>query len=120
MTYFVKIENATETRKRLLETTKDLLSILTAYHRAIDLRDQKLELLDRLKQTLADLGELCAEADRLLPERSFKEIEQYLPKESPKPPVQKSAPKRAPLKPGDQMDRLQSALANIEERLNNL
>lgn len=114
MSYFVRIENATEVRRGILETTKDFLSILSAYHHILDLRDKKLAVAKGIEGVLAELDELFTKAAAALPERSTKEVARYLPEEEPRP-----APQSKPVK-ASELDRLQEKLSLIEDRLNKL
>ncbi|RME31804.1 hypothetical protein D6789_01555 [Candidatus Woesearchaeota archaeon] len=114
MTYFVRIDNATAVRRAILETTKDFLGILSSYHHMLDMREQKMDVVQQLAKTLSELSELFTKADALLPERSTKEVEQFLPTETLAP---RTKPK--PVKTSE-LDRLQESLSLIEERLNKL
>ncbi len=123
MGYFVRIEDATGTRRRLLEGGRDLLLCLKSYYAFLELRDRKREAAKALEGLLASLAKDLARLERLLPEESLKEVEQYLPKR-PKKAAKKSgkAPKREKEEeaPPTDMERLRHALANIEERLERL
>lgn len=139
MTYFVRIDDPTAARRRMLESSKDVIRILKGYHALLAVRDQKKEAVDRLRQTLAELSLLIDKVEKMLPETSLKEVEGFLPKhERAKPaakrrekpakhekaePVEKETAQAAakPVqKKSTELERLEGALANIEERLSRL
>jgi hypothetical protein len=95
MTYFVRIEDAPALRRRLLETSKVTIEVLKGYERILDLRDEKKELVGELQRVTSELHLLRSELERLLPEKSLREIAMYLPKQPPKPAKQPKQPKSA-------------------------
>lgn len=134
MSYFVRVSDASTVRRRILESSKDVLHVLKGYHRLLDIRDQKKETAEELRRVLAELSRLVERLDKLLPERSLKEIEEFLPKQKhAKKGAKKGkapAPKKEPVslpklsepkkKAPSELERLESALASIEERLGRL
>ncbi len=133
MSYFVRIKDARSVRRRILESSKEMLYALKGHYQMLELRDQKRETAEALRSTLSELGELAAKLQSLLPAESLKEIEQYLPKkrkqksskkESKKAGEEKNSAEKDKSKPSEtpmsEMERLEKALANIEERLSKL
>jgi len=117
MSYFVRINDARGVRRRILESSKEMLYALKGHYRMLELRDKKREAAEELRATMNGLAELSTRLQALLPVESLKEIEQYLPKRR-KAPKRKEA--EAPETPKDDVGRLEKALANIEERLRKL
>lgn len=121
MSYFVKIANATDVRKRVLESSKDVLHMLRSYHRLLELRDQKREVAEQLEAKMKELARLAEELAKLLPEKSLEEIKEFLPKPRSKRKKTKKETKQEEQKPEmNEVERLEKALANIEERLSKL
>ena len=139
MTYFIRISDTAEVRRMILESSKDLLHVLKGYHDILETRERKKETTEELRNTLAELGVLVGRLEKLLPQQSLKEVERFLPKrkkivlkkaERPKAmklpsakPVERQAPEKViekPARPMSELERLERALANIEERLGQL
>jgi hypothetical protein len=143
MTYFIRISDTAEVRRMTLESSKDLLHVLKGYHDILETRERKKETTDELRDTLAELRAIISRLEKLLPQQSLKEIQRFLPKrkkvelkkeraESPKTkklplakPVERPAPEQViekpkPARPMSELERLERALANIEERLGQL
>lgn len=126
MSYFVRINDATDVRRRTLESSKDLLHILRGYHKILVLRDQKKETTERLRRTMSELGALAVRLEGLLPEETLKEF--AVPKaQKAKPKKAEAKPKELPPPPKDEkpkqmseLERLEHALASIEDRLGKL
>jgi hypothetical protein len=131
MSYHVKINDSTLLRRRILESSKDIIHVLKGYHRVLDIRDEKRELAEKLQGVLTELDAEMAKLEKILPEKSLKEVEQYLPKK-PTPPkkttkkskkaAKKTSKKKAAVveKPVSELERLEGALSNIEQRLSQL
>ncbi len=134
MTYFIRINEPRALRRLILEASKEIIHTLKGYHLLLDIRDGKRELADQLRRNLSALNKLVGELERLLPEKSLKEVEAFLP-----PPVKerrkksravksaKSAEgekakgaKTAPKKKLSEVERLDHQLNEIEQRLQTL
>ncbi len=127
MTYFVRINEPVAMRKRVLESSKDLLHSLKSYHELLEIRDQKKETAEALSDTMGELARLCAQLEKLMPEKSLKEVEEFLPKapkkakKAKKSSLEKAAEEApAPVDSATEAERLERALANINERLSKL
>jgi hypothetical protein len=141
MTYFIRISDTAEVRRMTLESSKDLLHILKGYHDILETRERKKETTEELRNTLAELRVLVSRLEKLLPQQSLKEVERFLPKrkkivlkkvKAERPtamkqakPVEMPAPEKMiekpkPARPMSELERLERALANIEERLGHL
>ena len=135
MTYFVRIDDAADVRRRTLESSKDLLHILKGYHALLETRDRKKEAAEELRRTMTELASLAERIEKLLPAQSLKEIEGLIQKRKLEPkrkekkaaapvpiPKEKSTPKPRPEKPKPmtELERLEQALAGIEQRLGQL
>lgn len=134
MTYFVRIDDATLVRRKLLESSKDIIHTLKGFQRLMDIRDARRETAEQLGRTMSELTKQVKRLENLLPKSSLKELEQYLPKKAKRKakPAKKAATKagkeEAPAaqtqsekqQPLTEMERLEKALSNIESRLGRL
>lgn len=129
MGYFLRINDSVILRRRILESSKDIIHTLKGYHRVLDIRDEKRELAEQLQGTLAELQKEIGLLEKILPEKSLKEVEEFLPKRSApkKKATKKKGKKKASKKkegpeekPMTELERLEGALSNIEDRLSRL
>ena len=131
MSYFVRISDATDIRRRTLESSKDLLHILKGYQQLLIVRERKKEIAEELRRSLTELNSLAQRLEKLLPAQSLKDLPEFKPKKAPptkKEPKQKPAEKPVeqpkPVvekpKPLTELERLEQALAGIEQRLGQL
>lgn len=129
MTYFVKINDANGVRKHILQGSKEIIQSLKGYQHLLDIREEKKEVVQDLQHTYADIVDLVSKLEGLLPEKSLKEVEEFLPKEEPKAKKSKTSskkkvvaetPKPEPKAPMNEMERLNRALSQIDERLKHL
>lgn len=96
--------------------------MLRGYHHLLEIRDEKREVAEKLRFQMKDLARLGEDLDRLMPQESLKEVENFLPpkkkgaktKKMANKKIMKGAPKQG------ESDRLENALANIEDRLSKL
>jgi hypothetical protein len=126
--YFIKIDQSPEVRRKLLEASKATIHILKGYQDIIVTRNQKMSEMQTLRRDLKELTMLMNKAEALLPILSDKELQEMTPKELPKLEAVKvvgkvkASAKSAPTpKPKvDDRDRLENALRRIEEQLGNI
>jgi hypothetical protein len=131
--YFIKIEDGPDTRRKLLESSKASLHVLKTYQQLLQIRGEKLHLINSLRKELKEITVLLNQAEQLMPVVSEKELAQMLPKKVPeqeKVIVQKqkmpkikgkedvfiAIPKNKPV----ELQRLEDQLADIESKLGNL
>ncbi|MBU1976272.1 MAG: hypothetical protein KKG59_07765 [Nanoarchaeota archaeon] len=131
--YYIRIEDPAEFRKGILQSSKSVIMSLKDYHTIISIRKNKLALMEILKEQIKEVSFLFEKLDGALPDKKIKyEREMYEAsiknvmekkkelKEVPK--IEKPKEKEKP-KEDDHMsdvDKLQDALANIEQKLNKL
>lgn len=139
MSYFIRIDDTQEVRRRALENSKDLIKVLKGYHLLIEIRVRKKEKATELRRVMAEITALGARLDKLLPTQPLDEVKEFLPKreahkKAEKPKAEKkheaaqkaekkAEPKKeAPPKPRPltEVERLEQALSSIEKRLGNL
>ena len=122
MSYYVRVQDEQEVRRRLLESSKDVLTALKGYYLVLDIRDQKRELSEELRHIMTELHRHCEKLETFLPEETLQGLQEYLPKGEFHPTMpKKTARRKLPKEPTPgEVDRLQRALINIEDRLSKL
>ncbi len=118
---YIHIQNPSEIRRNVLESTKFLIQVLKKYEQLSETRTKKTEEIDKLKVILGDINTLFSQIKEDLP----KVDPSLLPKKKkvvPVPPAPKKevvVPKAAPVKKS-QLDHLDDELSTIEEKLRRL
>ena len=114
--YFVKIEDGTDLRRKVLESSKGALHILREQRHLQEIRGEKVALMNQLRANMRELTTLINKAEQLLPAIADAELLQ-LQKEPEKKGI-KSPPKPIyPPKKLNEQERLERALAHIEQKL---
>jgi hypothetical protein len=99
--YFIKIEDAPDLRRKILETSKAGLRILHDYQQFKVKRAEKLTLMSDLRQQLRELNLLINRVEALLPEMTEAEAQELRPASLPplsdaQPPKKGAAQKGKP------------------------
>ena len=148
--YFIKIDDGPDVRRRLLESSKASLHTLRGYQELIKIRNEKLGLMSTLRRQMKEVTVLLNYAESLMPQLSERELAELQPKAAPKNApegqwvkkgnrkVYITAPKRRvetqipiasqSLAPAQQdrpknlteLERLETALSAIDKKLGNL
>jgi hypothetical protein len=109
--YFIQITNPRETRKSLLENTRDVLKILKGYEDFRKVRAQRSELIGTYKTQMNEVKSLVSGLRKLLPKtKGMKKA--VVPRMIPVP--------EAAEKPGIELKKLEDELAEIESKLSEL
>jgi len=113
--FFVRIEEPAELRRTLLESSKSAVLALQRFERFKDLRREKAEEIENLKNVVKELVKLNAKFKASLPKtklrfpaKKMESEELYAPEEEYKPA------KRT------EIEKLDSALSEIESKLSSL
>lgn len=143
--FFVGVQDPLEVRRNLLEVSKDMVQFLQQYEKLKTVREQKNEAIKRLKEDIRELKSLVNKLRLVLPKTKLRVKLHEEHKEPPKPvakkvtvkKVHKKAAKKskakhaiaketqatlAPVKrqPATEIEKLESELADIENKLGKL
>lgn len=147
--YFIKIEDGPDVRRRILESSKASLHTLKGYHALLKIRGEKQTHMNMLRTQMKELTVLINRAEQLLPQLTEREIAELQPKALPKIPPAKpegkwvkkgskkvfiAAPKvkvamdvpvlpelpEQKARPMTELERLERALSGIEGKLGRL
>jgi uncharacterized coiled-coil DUF342 family protein len=113
---YVGIRDPVEMRRTLLESSRGILRMLQRFERFKSLRKEKEELFERLKMLGKEIDELDSRLKAALPKRPFKPVKKAAVKEE----APKKAEKPKPKKPDTELDKIESSLSEIEEKLKRL
>jgi tRNA A37 threonylcarbamoyladenosine synthetase subunit TsaC/SUA5/YrdC len=91
--YFIKIEDGPEVRRRILESSKASIHVLRGYQELLKIRGEKLTHMNHLKTQLRELTLLLNRAESLMPQLTEREMMEL----QPKPVAVKVVPKEAPV-----------------------
>lgn len=122
---YIGIKDPVEIRRTLLESSRFILKLLQRNERFKSLRDEKAELFSRLKKITKDLSDLETQLKAKLPKQALKRaIKPKLSTSTVKPSGKKirseTTEKVVVRKPASALDKLESSLAEIEDKLKDL
>jgi hypothetical protein len=128
--FFMRIENPKLFRRNLLESSKEVLSILKQIYSIKRIREQKKELVTLMNKEIKEITLLFDKLEDALPKHSKEELEKQFPqlkKEKPKPvKTENSSPKeekksqKKTSEKDSELDKLSRALDDVQNRLNTL
>jgi len=112
---FVKLENPSNLRRKLLESSKEVIESLRKYESLKSIRDEKAESVSRLRTDIGGIISLMAKLKRSLPKVDVKieKDEEFAPKK------EEIIPKFKP-KERTELEKLESELQDIEGKLNSI
>jgi hypothetical protein len=103
--YFIRIQDPKQTRRTVLENTRDVLKILQGYEDFKKIRHQRTVLINSFKTDMGEIRSLVLELRRLLPKMSIKEVKTV---------------SAVVEKPAKELKKLEDELSEIEEKLSSL
>lgn len=99
--YFIRIDDATDLRRKVLECSKASINVLRSYQQIIKVRGEKQTMISSLRRELKELTMLLNKAEAFVPALSKSEVEVVAPKkvETPNLPmkVQVKVPPQKPV-----------------------
>lgn len=104
--YFVKIQNPKQSRRSILESTRDTLKVLQDYEDFKRTRQRKTEMINQFRADTKNVRSLIADFKRLLPKTPVKE----------RAPIMQQTMQR----PVVELRRIEQELAEVEAKLNQL
>ena len=116
MSYFVKLVNDAAIRVNVLETSKKVVHSMQNYYNLLEIRKQKLEIMELLRTEFKEITLLISKLNELLPDKDL--LKEPLPKEAKVTSSKKTA-KDVVQAPPD-IDKLSQVLNNIENKLKEL
>ena len=82
MSYFIKIEDGPDVRRKILESSKASLHTLKGYHDLLRIRGEKLSLMNDLRRQLKELTLMVNRAEQLMPIFTERELAELQPKQT--------------------------------------
>ena len=113
---FVGVKEPVELRRTLLESTKEVIECLQKFEKFKSLRGEKLRQIEQLKNDVKEINKLVAKLKSELPKVSLK-LEEEKPKADKKVKGIKKEIKVKKKKELDELEKLESELDLIEEKL---
>jgi hypothetical protein len=123
MSFFVEVKEPYELKKRLLESSKDIVEALHRYEKFKTIREEKIENVTKLRAIMRDLTRLSSKLKAALPQTKATLIryKKVLPvkKKKGKKRAEKTV-KIEPKKERTELENLEIELKSIENKLKNL
>jgi len=105
--YFIKVQNPKQTRRMILENTRDILKVLQGYEDYKRLRERRSSLIHTFKSNIDEVRTMVMELKRLFPKTAIKE-------------VKKAVIAQPVAKPVKEIKKIEQELADIEEKLGSI
>ena len=124
--FFVEIREPNEIKRNILESMKDMVENLQRFEKFKDIRKEKIRTINKLGGDLKELNKLISNLKNSLPESKLRVIKvNAVLRESHKvKPSKKKEYKKRKIteekKPVTELERLESELSVIEEKLGSL
>jgi hypothetical protein len=130
--FYVEIEDSVELRRQMLETSKELISILQQYEEIKSIDTEKIKEIEQFKSTLKEIGGDIIRLKGMMPkvklsslprkETFIRELKYRAPKEeAPEPEKTEAAPEgQTEQPPVTNANKLESDLQDIEKKLQDL
>lgn len=134
--FYVGVQDPVEIRRNVLECSKDMVQFMQRYENLKNIRNDKEEAIHHLKEDVRELKSLVNKLRKVLPKSKLRiKSHEEKKEEKPKPKKKKGKKKKAkketkkeapkeettpPPKPKTEIERLESELADIEEKLGKL
>ncbi|MBL7055841.1 hypothetical protein ISS07_02930 [Candidatus Woesearchaeota archaeon] len=121
--FFVEVKEPNEIRRGILESLKDIVENLQRFEKFKEIRKEKMHNIEILRTDLKDLNKQITNLKSAFPDTKLREIKTKL-----KPTIDKKKTKKRKHKPKEviqekpktELDRLESELGAIEEKLKGL
>ncbi len=75
--YFIRVEDAKNLRRKVLESSKASLNVLKGYQTLLKVRGEKMTLMKNLRANLKELSILVNKVDEIMPHLTKQEIAQF-------------------------------------------
>ena len=124
--FFVEIREPNEIKRNILESMKDIVEGLQRFEKFKDIRKDKIHNIDRLRKTVKEINKLVADLKSALPESKLRAInlkpvlKEGQKSKSGKKKKHKKSKEPEEKKPVTEIEKLESELGAIEEKLGSL
>lgn len=120
--FFVEVRQPTEVRRNILESLKEILESLQGFEKFKESRKERVIKISKLERDIKILGKHVSRLKGILPEASLREAVVQKPKEEEHAAKKHKHHKKKEeaKKPLTEVDRLESELGAIEEKLRSL
>ena len=124
--FFVEVRDPNNVKRNIFESLRDIVQSLQKFERFKQLRNQKVDSISKLRKDLKDVNKLVSDLKIKLPEARLREAKlkpvlREVPKrkEPTKKQYKREAVERED-KPTNELQKLESELSAIEEKLKGL
>lgn len=124
--FFAQVKEPVEIRRNILETLKEILEVLQRFEKFKHIRQEKLEGINKLRNSLKDANKMLGNLKLRLPQTNLrvtvvKEItNKKIHKKKKKVKSDEEKPDKPQKKEATEIERLESELSAIEDKLKSL
>ncbi len=112
--FFVRIEEPKKLRKKLLETSREVVLLIQDHESIKRIKQEKIELLNEAAKTISEINMLIQKMKKLIPPLEGKKPQQKQQKFLEKEEVEVVTPQKTTL---SELERLEQELKQIEEKI---
>ncbi len=113
--FYVSINNSRNLRKNILETSKSLIENLHSFEKFKNIRAEKLKAMEELISLFKEINDISSQVKIEMPKIKLPTLRKFK-KEEKKKEVEKKVKKEG----DDELAKLESAIQQIESRLNDI
>lgn len=120
--FFKKIDNHNEIRRKILESSKEIIHTLKGYQKVIDLREKRKNQVRKLNIELKEINMFVDKLKDVFPSELLAKLEEEKKQEKPKTKKGKAVAKKKTknLPEPSEVTKLENTLSDIENKLKRL
>ena len=121
--FYVEIRSPNEVKRDILESLKDIVESLQRFEKFKELRKEKNNKIDELKSNIKEINKLISNLKEAIPDYNLRDVK-FKPIAKKTKKVEKKIPQKEVVKkakrPATELEKLESELGSIEEKLKGL
>ena len=120
--FYVEVREPNEVRRNILESLKDIVESLKRFEKFKEVGKEKIQNVNKLRGDIKELNKLVGNLKNALPESKLREIKlkSVLSKGKKSKKIKNKKEEVEVMKPKTELERLESELGAIEEKLQGL
>jgi phenylalanyl-tRNA synthetase beta subunit len=120
--FYVEVREPNEVRRNILESLKDIVESLKRFEKFKEVGKEKIHSVNKLRRDIKELNKLVSNLKNALPESKLREIKikPILSKGKKSKKIKNKKEEVEVMKPKTELEKLESELGAIEEKLQGL
>jgi uncharacterized phage infection (PIP) family protein YhgE len=118
--FFVEVHESEEVRRNVLESLKDIVENLQRFEKFKEIKRKKVENINKLGKIMKDINKIIPKLKTSLPDTKIRSSKRKDKEPEIKTVVKKTPKEIAKRKPVTELQKLESELGEIEDKLSSL